>query len=151
MHASFLLPGGIYIYHKMNSRCNTFHFISRRKSQRRLKNQNYYNIKVILNIYNRLIIQGKSYTIRSIRASQNGKTVFTCNCSFAVPEESVIDHQCKMPIVPKPHQIPSMTEKLTSWLNDTSLPQKTKDLISQRLEQPVPTDFKVKINLFPLY
>ena len=89
------------------------------------------------------IRDGKSYSTRAVKAQQNGRVIFTCACSFAIPEMSVLEHQYTMPQVPAPSSVPTLKEKMESFLNDPKLPKKVHDTIKLHLSQPLPSDIKV--------
>ena len=55
------------------------------------------------------IRDGKSYATRRIVAIQRGKPIFNMSASFKTEEEG-IEHQCEMPNVPGPEDLPNMTE-----------------------------------------
>jgi acyl-CoA thioesterase-2 len=55
------------------------------------------------------IRDGRSYTTRRIVAIQRGKPIFNMSASFKTREEG-IEHQCEMPGVPGPEDLPNMTE-----------------------------------------
>jgi len=55
------------------------------------------------------IRDGRSYTTRRIVAIQRGKPIFNMSTSFKTREEG-IEHQCEMPDVPGPENLPNMTE-----------------------------------------
>lgn len=55
------------------------------------------------------IRDGKSYTTRRIVAIQRGKPIFNMSASFKTREEG-IEHQCEMPEVPGPENLPNLTE-----------------------------------------
>ena len=55
------------------------------------------------------IRDGRSYTTRRVVAIQRGKPIFNMSTSFKTREEG-IEHQCEMPDVPGPEDLPNMTE-----------------------------------------
>ena len=55
------------------------------------------------------IRDGKGYTTRRIVAIQRGKPIFNMSASFKIREKG-IEHQCEMPEVPGPENLPNMTE-----------------------------------------
>ena len=54
---------------------------------------------------------GRSFTTRRVSAIQHGKVIFTLSASFHRPEPGP-QHAVRMPEVPPPDQIPSVTERL---------------------------------------
>ncbi|KAJ3126813.1 Acyl-CoA thioesterase 8 [Nowakowskiella sp. JEL0407] len=107
---------------------------------------------------------GKSYCTRLVNAIQNGKVILTAACSFQVPEKSELDHQYPMPKVPFPEEIKrfilhfrisdikliefnriiiiSTQETLQEWAENKVIPEKYRELIRIRLEEPIPIEFK---------
>src|SRR6266568_3827970 len=55
------------------------------------------------------IRDGKSFTTRRVVAIQHGQAIFTMAVSFH-RNESGMEHQAKMPVVPKPDELPSEAE-----------------------------------------
>ena len=90
------------------------------------------NTKPILYRVSR-IRDGKSYITRTVTARQAGKIIFTCVCSFHLPEFSSLVHQYPMPDVPPPESIRSIEERLLSII--PKVPEKYHSSIRMRLEQ----------------
>jgi acyl-CoA thioesterase-2 len=66
-------------------------------------------------IYNvERVRDGRSFTTRRVTAIQHGRPMFVTAVSFHAPEPG-LDHQCEMPEVPPPEELPSERE-LTSKL-----------------------------------
>src|SRR5688500_16870693 len=55
------------------------------------------------------IRDGKSFTTRRVVAIQHGQPIFSMSISFHT-DEGGLDHQAKMPAVPKPEALPSEAE-----------------------------------------
>ena len=55
------------------------------------------------------IRDGKSFTTRNVKAIQHGRAIFSMSVSFHVSEPG-LNHQVKMPDVPKPDELPSDEE-----------------------------------------
>ena len=55
------------------------------------------------------IRDGKSFTTRNVKAIQHGRAIFSMSVSFHVSEPG-LNHQFKMPDVPKPDELPSDEE-----------------------------------------
>jgi acyl-CoA thioesterase-2 len=55
------------------------------------------------------IRDGKSFTTRNVKAIQHGRAIFSMSVSFHLSEPG-LNHQVKMPEVPKPDQLPSDEE-----------------------------------------
>jgi acyl-CoA thioesterase II len=54
---------------------------------------------------------GRSFTTRRVSAVQHGKVIFTLSASFHHPEPGP-QHAVAMPEVPRPEEVPSLTERL---------------------------------------
>ncbi|XP_050399042.1 acyl-coenzyme A thioesterase 8 [Patella vulgata] len=63
--------------------------------------------------------EGSTYCSRSVKAIQNGLTLFTMQCSFKKPESDSFEHQFKMPDVPKPEELKDTSQLLQNWIDDT--------------------------------
>ncbi|KAJ1567315.1 Acyl-CoA thioesterase 8, partial [Nowakowskiella sp. JEL0078] len=85
---------------------------------------------------------GRSYATRLVHAIQKGKIIFSCSCSFQVPEISILDHQYKMPEVPMPENVMNTEEKMREWAELKQLPEKFRANIRLRLEDPIPIEVK---------
>ena len=55
------------------------------------------------------IRDGKSFTTRNVKAIQHGRAIFSMSVSFHLSEPG-LTHQVKMPVVPKPDELPSDEE-----------------------------------------
>ena len=55
------------------------------------------------------IRDGKSFTTRNVKAIQHGHAIFSMSVSFHLSEPG-LNHQVKMPVVPKPDELPSDEE-----------------------------------------
>ena len=55
------------------------------------------------------IRDGKSFTTRRVVAIQHGQAIFSMSVSFHA-DEGGLDHQAKMPVVPKPEALPTESE-----------------------------------------
>ncbi|KAK6186419.1 hypothetical protein SNE40_008458 [Patella caerulea] len=63
--------------------------------------------------------EGSSYCSRSVKAIQNGLTLFTMQCSFKKPESDSFEHQFKMPDVPKPDELKDRCQFYKEWIDKT--------------------------------
>ncbi|CAO3698085.1 unnamed protein product [Rhizopus microsporus] len=69
------------------------------------------------------IRDGRSFCTRIVKATQKGKAIFTCICSFAKPEEGyVLNHQTEMPDVPSPESLPTDIEVYRNAYRSTHNP-----------------------------
>ncbi|KAJ3273801.1 hypothetical protein HDV01_003928 [Terramyces sp. JEL0728] len=102
-------------------------------------------IPVVFNVINERT--GTSYAKRIVRATQNGKTIFSLIASFAVPEPSQLQFQVKMPQVPLPDEFEcemaaglSTDEKALMFHNSIRLPVELQVRV-------IPTEYIVKNQL----
>ncbi|KAK6186417.1 hypothetical protein SNE40_008456 [Patella caerulea] len=65
--------------------------------------------------------EGSTYCSRSVKAIQNGFTLFTMQCSFKKPESDSFEHQFKMPDVPKPDELKNTSQLVQDWIDDRDL------------------------------
>lgn len=63
------------------------------------------------------IRDGGSFTTRRVRAVQHGRAIFTMSASFHKPEAGY-EHQSRMPDVPPPEALPSVSELLSGAMTD---------------------------------
>ncbi|XP_055955705.1 acyl-coenzyme A thioesterase 8-like isoform X2 [Patella vulgata] len=63
--------------------------------------------------------EGSTYCSRSVKAIQNGLTLFTMQCSFKKQESDSFEHQFKMPDVPKPDELKDRSQLYKDWIDET--------------------------------
>ncbi|KAJ3320269.1 Acyl-CoA thioesterase 8 [Boothiomyces sp. JEL0866] len=97
-------------------------------------------IPIVFRVYNERT--GKSYAIRTVTATQNGKRIFSMMVSFTVPEESQLNFQVPMPKVPPPDSFKS-TEEIMRGLLEDPRQQKYHETIRLRLQQPIAMEIKI--------
>ncbi|KAJ3378565.1 Acyl-CoA thioesterase 8 [Entophlyctis sp. JEL0112] len=85
---------------------------------------------------------GRAFATRSVVAIQKGKAIFSCMCSFQVAENSILNHQYPMPVVPMPEELESNSEIFRKWMMDPMTPEKAIKNLELRLQEPVPIEFK---------
>ncbi|OMJ23911.1 Acyl-coenzyme A thioesterase 8 [Smittium culicis] len=88
------------------------------------------------------IRDGRSFASRAVRVKQNGKLIFTLNCSFAKPEESTAFHQFAMPKVYAPEDT---TQVLGNSQKDNHNMRIGSFIIDQNNKIMNTIDFKTKI------
>jgi acyl-CoA thioesterase-2 len=81
------------------------------------------------------IRDGRSYATRRIVAIQRGRPIFNMSASFKVEEEG-IEHQCAMPEVPGPDDLPNITQLARQTLADN--PEK----LNRFLQWPRPIELR---------
>ncbi|HEY6924543.1 MAG TPA: acyl-CoA thioesterase II [Steroidobacteraceae bacterium] len=80
-------------------------------------------------------LDGHSFSNRRVIAIQHGQQIFNMAASFHVQEEG-LDHQVKMPVVPRPEELPD-SSRLPGELLER-LPERMRKFI----EQPRPFEFR---------
>lgn len=89
-----------------------------------------------------IIRDGRSFATRSVSASQKGSVIYISMCSFQVFEQSIIQHSIPMPIVSSPEETPTLVDRMMEWLEHPKLPPKFVKYLAQRIQEPVPIEFK---------
>lgn len=59
---------------------------------------------------------GKTYTSRNIKATQDGVPIFSMQASFKIDETDPLEHQFTMPVVPNPEDLISSKEYMKNRL-----------------------------------
>ncbi|THH19742.1 hypothetical protein EW146_g1508 [Bondarzewia mesenterica] len=83
--------------------------------------------------------EGRTYTTRSVRAVQNGRTVFLLICSFQIPEPWQPSHHWPMPNVPSPEDCKDEQDLLLAVARRPGLDEKVKETCLQLAEVRSPT------------
>ncbi|KAJ3348170.1 Acyl-CoA thioesterase 8 [Entophlyctis luteolus] len=96
----------------------------------------------VFGIYVQIASAGRAFATRSVVAIQKGKAIFSCMCSFQVAENSILNHQYPMPVVPMPEELESNSEIFRKWMMDPMTPEKAIKNLELRLQEPVPIEFK---------
>lgn len=78
---------------------------------------------------------GKTYTSRNIKATQEGIPIFTMQASFKVDETDPLEHQFEMPVVPNPEELISSREYMKNRLETEEMSDSERLLISEYLTQ----------------
>ena len=93
---------------------------------------------------------GKSFSVRSITARQNGAAIFTCTASFQKRDEyestSALTHQDPMPLnVPSPDKLLTQRDVLLNAVSDARCTEEEKAALRRRIEAmpPFPLDLRV--------
>ncbi|XP_064321679.1 acyl-coenzyme A thioesterase 8 [Phalacrocorax carbo] len=85
---------------------------------------------------------GKSFSVRSVKAIQHGKPIFTCQASFQLSQESPVQHQFTMPAVPPPEELLTQEELIQKFLQNPNLAEKYKKHLNKIQAEDVPIDIK---------
>ncbi|KAI9208163.1 acyl-coenzyme A thioesterase 8-like protein [Polychytrium aggregatum] len=99
------------------------------------------NIPIIYKVIR--VRDGRTYVTRIVNASQKGKIIFSCICSFQTSEDNALDHQYEMPQAPHPDSIPSEEDELNYLLKHPEVSSSSASLIKMRLKQPIPIEAKL--------
>ena len=59
---------------------------------------------------------GRSFTVRSVKAIQHGQPILICQASFHLLQPSPVQHQFSMPTVPMPEDLPTVKELIQCYL-----------------------------------
>ncbi|KAI8637624.1 thioesterase-like superfamily-domain-containing protein [Parasitella parasitica] len=97
------------------------------------------------------IREGKSYATRTVTATQKGKAIFICSCSFVKADDSVtLSHQTLMPQTVDPETLTSDIEVLKNTLAITeSISENVKKTTQKRLEEDLAIDSRAVKTLSP--
>ncbi|KAI9591559.1 thioesterase-like superfamily-domain-containing protein [Syncephalis fuscata] len=86
---------------------------------------------------------GKSFATRTVKASQNGRCIFTCTVSFQVAESSPYKYQVNMPVAADPDSLKNNKELIQKWLKQKDkVPAFVKDEFELRLKDSSPIDLR---------
>ncbi|KAJ3135750.1 Acyl-CoA thioesterase 8 [Physocladia obscura] len=88
------------------------------------------------------IRDGRAFATRSVTALQKGKAIFSCLCSFQTSEQSLLNHQYPMPIVPMPEDLESNSDVFRKWMADPGTPAPALEHLALRLQEPVAIEFR---------
>eukprot|EP00062_Callorhinchus_milii_P002869 gi/632939529/ref/XP_007910414.1/ PREDICTED: acyl-coenzyme A thioesterase 8 [Callorhinchus milii] len=88
------------------------------------------------------IRDGKSFSVRSVKAIQHGNPILICQSSFQRKMESPIHHQFTMPVVPSPNELLTQEELIQKYLRDPALTEKYKVGLTKLLAEEVPIEIK---------
>lgn len=59
---------------------------------------------------------GRSFSVRSVKAIQHGQPILICQASFHMRQESPLQHQFTMPVVPPPEDLLTVEELIHLYL-----------------------------------
>ncbi|KAG9473753.1 hypothetical protein GDO78_004188 [Eleutherodactylus coqui] len=85
---------------------------------------------------------GRSFSVRSVKAIQHGVPILTCQASFHRSQESPLQHQFTMPTVPAPEELLTREELIYKYLKDPSLVEKHRLGLNKILAQDIPIEIK---------
>ncbi|XP_009958586.1 PREDICTED: acyl-coenzyme A thioesterase 8, partial [Leptosomus discolor] len=85
---------------------------------------------------------GKSFSVRSVKAIQHGKPIFTCQASFQLSQGSPVQHQFTMPAVPPPEELLTQEELIQKFLQNPNLAERYRKHLNKIQAEDVPIDIK---------
>ncbi|XP_077459686.1 acyl-coenzyme A thioesterase 8 [Stigmatopora argus] len=85
---------------------------------------------------------GRSFTVRFVKAIQHGKPILILQASFQKLQLSLLQHQFTMPVVPKPEELLTMEELIQLYLSKPGLAENLKQGLTKLLAIEVPIEIK---------
>ncbi|XP_029990545.1 acyl-coenzyme A thioesterase 8 [Sphaeramia orbicularis] len=85
---------------------------------------------------------GRSFSVRSVKAIQHGQPILICQASFQMLQPSPVQHQFTMPVVPQPEDLPTVEELIQSYLSKPDLAENAKQGLNKLLANEVPIEIK---------
>ncbi|KAM4588096.1 acyl-coenzyme A thioesterase 8 [Odontesthes bonariensis] len=85
---------------------------------------------------------GRSFTVRSVKAIQHGQPILICQASFQVLQPSPLQHQFTMPVVPQPEDLLTVEELIHNYLRKPDLTENAKEGLNKLLANEVPIEIK---------
>ncbi|CAF96932.1 unnamed protein product, partial [Tetraodon nigroviridis] len=85
---------------------------------------------------------GRSFCVRSVKAIQHGQPIFICQASFHMLQESPLQHQFTMPVVPQPEDLLTVEELIHQYLSKADLAENARRGLNRLLASEVPIEIK---------
>ncbi|XP_026204482.1 acyl-coenzyme A thioesterase 8 isoform X1 [Anabas testudineus] len=85
---------------------------------------------------------GRSFTVRSVKAIQHGQPILICQASFQTVQPSPLQHQFTMPVVPQPEDLLTVEELIRLYLSKPDLAEKSRQGLNKLLASDVPIEIK---------
>uniref|UniRef100_A0A3Q3WV44 Acyl-coenzyme A thioesterase 8 n=1 Tax=Mola mola TaxID=94237 RepID=A0A3Q3WV44_MOLML len=85
---------------------------------------------------------GRSFSVRSVKAIQHGQPILICQASFHMQQESPLQHQFTMPVVPQPEDLLTVEELIHLYLSKPDLAENAKQDLNKLLAIEVPIVIK---------
>ncbi|KAM7423150.1 hypothetical protein PAMA_010938 [Pampus argenteus] len=85
---------------------------------------------------------GRSFTVRSVKAIQHGKPILICQASFHLLQPSPLQHQFTMPVVPQPDDLLTVEQLIQLYLSKPDLAENAKQGLNKLLANEVPIEIK---------
>jgi len=94
---------------------------------------------------------GRSFCTRTVKATQRGRSIFTCQASFHKREEFFLQHQDKMPDAPDPTTLPNEKEIYEELSTDSRFKVTDREWFEKLKNQPFPIDIRPCLRGDPFY
>ncbi|KAL2090764.1 hypothetical protein ACEWY4_013027 [Coilia grayii] len=85
---------------------------------------------------------GRSFSVRSVKAIQHDKPILMCQASFHAHQPSPLAHQYTMPTVPPPEDLLTMEELVQQYASDHNLAERDRRALNKVLDPEVPLEIK---------
>ncbi|XP_071397205.1 acyl-coenzyme A thioesterase 8-like [Centroberyx affinis] len=85
---------------------------------------------------------GRSFSVRSVKAIQHGQPILICQASFHMQQPSPLQHQFTMPVVPQPEDLLTVEELIQLYLSKPDLAENAKQGLNKLLANEVPIEIK---------
>ncbi|XP_012693959.1 acyl-coenzyme A thioesterase 8 [Clupea harengus] len=85
---------------------------------------------------------GRSFSVRSVKAIQHGQPILICQASFHLQQPSTLEHQFTMPTVPPPEALLTVEQLVQQYLSDPNLAVKARTGLNNILAGEVPIEIK---------
>ncbi|KAF7656182.1 hypothetical protein LDENG_00045460 [Lucifuga dentata] len=85
---------------------------------------------------------GRSFTVRSVKAIQHGQPILICQASFHMMQPSPLQHQFTMPAVPQPEDLLTVEELIQRYLSKPNLAENARQGLNKLLANEVPIEIK---------
>merc|ERR1712035_12991 len=79
---------------------------------------------------------------RSVKAIQHGQPILICQASFHMRQESPLQHQFTMPVVPPPEDLLTVEELIHPYLSKPDLAENAKQGLNKLLANEIPIEIK---------
>ncbi|ORX59377.1 Thioesterase/thiol ester dehydrase-isomerase [Hesseltinella vesiculosa] len=92
---------------------------------------------------------GRSFATRFVTATQKGKPIFVCSCSFTTASDAVhLEHMASMPTVPDPEDVPNNEQRIQASLDlHPDAHPLLKMYLEERLKEAVPMEYRdIRLN-----
>ncbi|XP_062842824.1 acyl-coenzyme A thioesterase 8 [Trichomycterus rosablanca] len=88
------------------------------------------------------IRDGRSFSVRLVKAIQHGQPILICQASFHLQQTSPLEHQFTMPSVPPPEALLTGEELIQQYLSDPKVADNAKQGLNKILADEVPIEIK---------